>query len=85
MKNLALQIGEINRVVINQRDFANASRSEIKRGGRAKATGANNQRVSGKYTFLAFNAQCVEQDVPAITEKLLVRHLYSRHSGGVSS
>jgi hypothetical protein len=31
MQNLPLQVGEIDRVVIDQRDFADAGRSEIER------------------------------------------------------
>ena len=41
--------------------------------------------VGGKYAFLALDAQRVKQNVPAVATALLVRHLYSRHSGGVSS
>ena len=43
------------------------------------------QRVRGENALLALDSQCIQQNVAAVTEKLLVRHLYSRHSGGVSS
>ena len=85
VQNLALQVGQVDGVVVDQGDLPDACRGKIERGGRAEAAGADDQRVRGEYAFLALDAQRVQQDVSAVAEELLVRHLYSRHSGGVSS
>ena len=85
VEDLSLQVGQIDGVVIDQRDPADAGRGEIERSRRAEAAGTDDQRVAVEDALLAFDAECVKEDVPAVAEQLLVGHLYSRHSGGVSS
>jgi hypothetical protein len=66
VQNLALQIGEIDRVVIDQRYFSNASRGKIERRRRTQTTGTDDQGMSIEDALLAFNAQCVKQNVAAV-------------------
>ena len=74
MGNLALQISQIDRIVIDQRDVADASRTQVQRCGRAQAAGTNDQHMRGQDAFLPLNADFVEQDVARIAQKLLVVH-----------
>ena len=73
--DLSLQVGEVDRVVVNQRDLSDAGRGKIKRRRRTQTTSTDDQCVRGQNIRLTFDAEFVEQDVTAVTEKLLVRHL----------
>ena len=85
MEYLSLQVGQVDDVVVHQGDPADPGRGEIERRRRAETAGADDQRVAVEDALLAFDTERVKEDVPAVAEKLLVGHLYSRHSGGVSS
>jgi hypothetical protein len=74
VQNLALQIGQVNRVAIGQRDAANAGRSEIERSGRTQSAGTDDQCMRTDDPGLAFDTYFVKQDVSAVAEKLLVSH-----------
>ncbi len=54
--DLALQVGQVHVVVIDQRDAAHAGTGQIQRHGRAQAAGADDQRMGGQQPFLAFDA-----------------------------
>jgi hypothetical protein len=63
MQDLALQVGQVDRVVIDQRDSSDAGRGKVVGGRRTQAASAKHQRVSGKQPFLAFDADFIEQDM----------------------
>ena len=64
MGDLALQVGEVHRVVIDHGDPAHAGGAQVQRCGRAQAAGADDHRVGGKNAFLALDADVIEQDMP---------------------
>jgi hypothetical protein len=72
--DLALQISEINHIIIGNGDCANARAREIKRHRRAEAARADDERARGKQTRLPVDADFVEQDVARIAKQLLVIH-----------
>ena len=85
MGDLALQVGEVDLVVVDQGDPADAGRAEVERHRRAEAAGADHQRVGGSEALLAFDADVVEQDVARIAQQLVVGHgaaVASRLSSG---
>jgi hypothetical protein len=45
VRDLALQVGEVDRVVVDQRDAADAGRAQVQRHRRAQAAGADDQGV----------------------------------------
>ena len=47
VEDLALQVGEIDRIVVNQGDFSNAGRGQIERRRRTQAASADDQCVRG--------------------------------------
>jgi len=72
MQNLALQIGQIDLVMIHQGDAANTCRGQIKRSGGAKSAGTDDQRSGSEQPALPFYAYLVEQDMARIAQQLLV-------------
>jgi hypothetical protein len=75
MNNLALQVGEIDGIVVADRQRADAGRSQIQRGGRAQPAGADDQSARARKFFLAFDAEFRQQDVPAVAQELIVIHM----------
>jgi hypothetical protein len=74
MQYLALKIGQVNGVIVNERDGAHTSRSQIIRRRRAQAACAHNQRMRRQDAFLAFDADFFQENVARIAQKLLVVH-----------
>ena len=74
MRDLALQVGQVHRVVVHQRDTAHAGRAQVQRHRRAQAARADHQGMRGEQTFLAFDADFLEQDVARIAQQLVVVH-----------
>ena len=68
VQNLALQIGQVDRVVVNQRDVADTGRGQIQGRRRAEASGADDQRVGIEKGLLALYAQLVKQDMARIAQ-----------------
>jgi hypothetical protein len=60
MQYLALQIGKIDCVVIDQRNRAYAGRRKVKRNRGTKTAGTDYKSMGGQYLFLAFNADFVQ-------------------------
>jgi hypothetical protein len=65
MQDLALQVAELDDVVVHQRDPPHARGSQVQRRRRPKAARADDQRMGRQQALLAFDAELVEQDVPA--------------------
>ena len=63
MRDLALQVGEVDLVVIGQRDAPDAGAAEVQRHRRAKPAGTDDQRVRRQQALLPFDADFLEQDV----------------------
>ena len=74
MQNLPLQIGQINGITVDQRDLADPGRGEIERGRRAESAGTDDQGMCGDNSGLSFDTDFVQQDMPAVTQQLLVVH-----------
>ena len=88
MQYLTLQVGEVDGVVIGDRDRAHARRGEIHGGRRAQPARADDQRPRIEQGLLTLDIDFGQQDVPAVAQELVVVHrdyLYSRKSSGVSS
>ena len=74
MGDLALQVGEVDAVVVDDRDAADAGRAEVQRHRRAEAAGADHQRVRGEQPPLALDADVVEQEVARVAQQVVVVH-----------
>ena len=72
MDDLALQVGEVDLVVVAQGDAADAAGCQVERDGRAQPAGADHQRVRREQFLLAVDADLRQQDVPAVAQQLLV-------------
>jgi hypothetical protein len=72
--DLALQVGDVDRVVVDDRQVPDAGRAQVQRHRRAQATGSDHQRVRSEQPLLAFDAELVEQDVARIAQQLVVGH-----------
>ena len=73
VRDLALQVGEFDHVVIDQPDGADAGRGEIQRQRRAQSTGAHHQHTRSPQPGLADAADLGEQDMPGIALHFLIR------------
>ena len=80
MHDLPLQVGQINVVVVAQRECAHAGRREIQRNGRTQPARADQQCPRRAQFFLPFDADLRQQDVAAVTQQLLVVHRVHRSS-----
>lgn len=72
VKNLPLQVGEVDLVGIGDGQSADAACREIQRRRAAEAARADDQRVRGAQLLLALDPDLIEQDVAAVAEELLV-------------
>ena len=85
MEYLPLQVGEIHRVAVTQHDGADAGCSQIQRGRRTQATGADHQGTRIDQPFLPLDSDLVEQDVTAVAQKLVVGHFGAVSGQAVTS
>ena len=74
VRNLPLQVGQIDRIVVNEGDVPDTRRPEVKRYRRAQASRANNQRPATRDFFLPLNANLVQQNMARIAQKLIIGH-----------
>jgi hypothetical protein len=72
VKDLPLQVGEVDLVGIGDGEAADAGGSEVQGGGAAEAAGADDQDVGGAQLLLALDPDLGKEDVPAVAEKLVV-------------
>jgi hypothetical protein len=72
MENLALEIGIINRVEINDADLADARRGEVHGNGRAQPACANAQDAGGFDPFLAGQTHFGQNQVPGVPADFLI-------------
>ena len=87
MQDLALQVGQVDRVAIGQYQGANARRGQVIGRGRTQAAGTDDQRAGIDDVVLALDADLRQQDVATVAQQLVVGHRYLSclSSGGVSS
>ena len=74
VQDLALQVGEVDRVCIDQGELADAGRGQIHRRRRAEPSGADDDRVRVEKTLLSLDAEFVDKDMAGIAEQLIVVH-----------
>ena len=77
--DLALQVGEIHRIVVHHADRAHPRRGEIEQERRAQTAGAAHQNAGLQQLLLADAADFGQDDVPRIALELLFGH---RHRTG---
>jgi hypothetical protein len=75
MGDLPLQVRQIDRVAVDQRDAADAGAAQVQRRRRTQAAGADDERVRRAQTLLALDTDLVEQDVARLAQQLLVGQL----------
>src|SRR6266550_1074617 len=75
VQNLAMQVGQIDRIEIDQADRPNSRGCEIQRDRRAKAAGANKQRARVLERTLAFLANLRQENVPTVPHQLFASQL----------
>ena len=66
MGDLALQVGQLHPVVIDDADRADAGRGQIQRERRAQPAGADHQHARRLQLRLADAAHVLQQDVPRV-------------------
>ena len=72
--DLSLQIAELNHVVVQHGDGADAGAGEVEQGCAAQAARTNHQRMAVQNTLLAVNTPAGQHEVSGITQELLVSH-----------
>ena len=72
--HLALQVGEVDDVVVDDPERADAGRREVERRRRAEAAGAEQQHLGVEQLLLALDADLVEQQVARVAVALLGAH-----------
>src|SRR5690606_19383438 len=75
VQDLALQVAELDDVVVGQRDVAHAGGRQVERGGRTESARSHDEHTRRQQFFLPFYSQLVEQDVAGVAQQLLVVHL----------
>jgi hypothetical protein len=79
--DLALQVGEVDLVVVHQRDVADAGSGQVQRDRGAQSAGADHQGVAGTDARLAVDAEFLKQDVARIAQQVVVVHARSGPRG----
>ena len=74
VQDLALEIGEIDGIGIDQRDLADTRRRQIHRGRRPEPARTDDDRVRIEKALLRFDADFIDEDMAGIAEKLIVVH-----------
>ena len=82
VQDLALQVGQVDRVAIGQRDMADSRGSQVQGGRRAESAGADDQHLGIDDPVLSFDAYGVKQDVAAVAQQLFVVHFRGRNGAG---
>ena len=72
--DLALQIGEIDVVVVADRQLSDAGGSEIQRGRRAESSRTDDRAHARGEFLLSLDADLRQQDMPAVAQELVVVH-----------
>src|SRR5207249_6772117 len=77
VKNLALEIGEIDGVEINNAEFADAGGGQIHGDGRAESSRANAQDTGGTDFLLAGQTDFGQDQVPRVTADFVIAQLHN--------
>lgn len=72
--DLALQVGQIDRVVVEHREVSNPCASQVHRQWRSQPACANDQCMCVSNALLSFDADVVKQDVARVAHQLGVLH-----------
>ena len=75
MGNLTLQVGQVHRVRVDDRDASHTGRGQVHQHGRPQTTRANDQGMGLGDALLPVNAQVFKQDVTRVAKQLLVVHV----------
>ena len=73
MDHLALQVGRIHHVVIDQADAPDAGRGQVQRHRRAQPAGADHQHGGGLQLALPFQPDLGDQQVARVAQDFFVR------------
>ena len=71
MENLTLQIGELDRIKIDQTQFADSRGRQVHGNGRAKAARANAQHAGGANFLLALQPDFGQTQMPRVAAQLI--------------
>jgi hypothetical protein len=74
VRDLSLQVGQVDAVVVDDRQRADARGREVQRHRRAEPAGADHQRMRIEQPLLAGDVELVEQDVAGVAQQLVVVH-----------
>lgn len=74
MQDLPLQVREVDRVGVDERERADSGRREIHRGRRAEAARADDDRMRIEKALLRLDADLVDEDVAGVAKELIVVH-----------
>ena len=78
MQDLALQVGEIDRVAVRKHEGPDARRCQVHRSGRAQPASTDHQRAGIQQALLTLHAEFGQQNVPRIAQQLRVVHICMR-------
>src|SRR5664280_448609 len=74
VRDLPLQVGEVDAVAVDERDAADAGAAKIERDRRAEPAGADDEHTGREQPALAVDADVVEQDVARVAQQGVVVH-----------
>jgi hypothetical protein len=74
VQDLALQVGEVDRIGVDQAELADAGCGQIHRRRRAEAACADDDRVRIEKALLSLDTEFVDEDMAGIAEQLIVVH-----------
>jgi hypothetical protein len=76
MNNLPLKIRQINRITVDDRNFSNPGRSQIKARRRTETAGADNKHFGSANLRLTLRSQLFEQFMPGISVDILIHNFF---------
>ena len=84
MDDLALQVGQVDRIVVDHADGADPGGGQVQQHGRSKPPGADDQNPARQQLGLADAADLFQQDVPGVAVDLILGKIREIHGSAYS-
>ena len=84
MHDLALQVRQVDRVVVDEDEVAHSARGEVHRDRRPEAAEPDEEHAGGPQAFLSLDPDLGQHDLAVVPQELLVAELEGWSDGGGS-
>src|SRR5690554_1455520 len=83
VQNLSLKVTEVYDIIVRKNDMPNTGRRQVQGSRRTQASGTYNQDPAGMQPLLSFDPELIKQNMPRVTQQLLIVHCAGIKPSGV--